>query len=251
MITTNKRGQRAGFSYNGYAAAEQVSNKLDMLSGDQLRSFLSQNNMSLGPNDDDGVNTDWQDEVMQTSISQNHTLSYSGSSENALYDASINFFKNEGIIKTTSNQRTTGKINYEQYLFNDRLLLGFTLFNSIRKQNYFPNASTGNRDLTELFFGNMLQYLPTVTPYNADGSFKENLADNTTNYFQPLGLAKQNKEESTTTTMLANPRLYFEPIDNLSYTLSLSYQDEDISVGQYLDRDSKIVQGFGAYGART
>src|SRR5690606_33026138 len=38
---------------------------------------------------------------------------------------------------------------------------------------------------------------------------------------------------------------------NLSYTLSLSYQNEDISVGQYLDRESKIVQGFGGYGART
>jgi iron complex outermembrane receptor protein len=251
IITTNKRGQRAGFSYNGYVATEQVSNTLDMLTGDELRNFLSQNNMSLGPNDDDGVNTDWQDVVMRTGISQNHTLSYSGSSESAMYDASINFFKNEGIIKTTSNQRTTGKINYEQYLFEDRLMLGFTLFNSIRQQNYFPNASTGNRDLTELFFGNMFQYLPTVNPYNPDGSFKENLVDNTTSYFNPLALLLQNKEESTTTTIMANPRLSFEPIDNLSYTLSISYQSEDITTGQYLDRDSKIVQGFDGYGART
>lgn len=251
MITTNKRGQRSGFSYNGYAAAEQVSNKLDMLTGDELRDFLSRNNMSLGPNDDDGVNTDWQEEVMQTSISQNHTLSYAGSSENAVYDASINYFKNEGIIKTTSNQRTTGKINYEQYLFNDRLRLGFTLFNSIRKQNYFPNASTGNRSLTELFFGNMLQYLPTVKPYNDDGSFKENLVDNTTSYFNPLALLLQNKEESTRTTILANPRVFFEPVDNLSYTLSISYQNEDITTGQYLDRGSQVVQGFDGYGARA
>ncbi|HLT06883.1 MAG TPA: SusC/RagA family TonB-linked outer membrane protein [Cyclobacteriaceae bacterium] len=251
MITTNKRGQRSGFSYNGYVASEQVSNKLDMLTGDELRSFLATNNMALGPNDDDGVNTDWQDEVMQTSISQNHTLSYSGSNESAVYDASINYFKNEGIIKTTANQRTTGKINYEQYLLNDRLRLGFTLFNSIRKQNYFPNTVTGNRSFTELFFGNMLQYLPTVSPYREDGSFKENLVDNTTSYFNPLALLLQNKEESTTTTILANPRLYFEPIDNLSYTLSISYQNMDVTTGQYLDRGSQVVQGFDGYGART
>lgn len=60
--------------------------------------------------------TDWFDEVTRIGWQTQHNLSVTGGSENTKYLVSGNYFHQEGIIKTNSLSRYTGRINLDQKL---------------------------------------------------------------------------------------------------------------------------------------
>ncbi len=97
-----------------------------MLSGDELRDYLSKNGQTLLTQyNDSGVNTNWQDEVMRTGISHNHNLAFNGSQGNTLYGASINYFDNQGVVKNSNLKRITARGNLESKFFNEAPETGY------------------------------------------------------------------------------------------------------------------------------
>jgi iron complex outermembrane receptor protein len=242
MITTRraKQGQTT-LSYNPYVAFETVSNKIDMLSGDELRDYLAKNGQTLlSQYNDPGANTNWQDEVMRTGVSHNHNLAINGSQGNTLYGASVNYFDNQGIIKTSSLKRVTARGNLESKFFNDRLKLGVTLTNSTTKHvDIDQNA----------LFGNMLTYMPTVNVYRPDGSFTEDFSRG--GYLNPVGIIANNvlksKEEKTLLTGLAEVKI----LKGLVYTLSISGQKEQTGRDIYNNQYSGQAVGAGGRSYRS
>jgi len=88
IMVTTKRGKKGQtqVGYNGYVGVEKVSNKLDMMSADQLRAFLSKNDLAFAPEDDKNANTDWQSAIQRSSaLSHNHNLSLSGGTDHGNY----------------------------------------------------------------------------------------------------------------------------------------------------------------------
>ena len=119
MITTRRAKNNESYvSYNGYAAIEKVSNRIEMLSAEELRDYLAEVNKV--PLDDDGSSINWQDEVMRTGISHNHNISFGHASEKTRYSASANYLNNQGIIKTSSMDRLTARISIEQQALDDQ-----------------------------------------------------------------------------------------------------------------------------------
>jgi TonB-dependent starch-binding outer membrane protein SusC len=237
MITTRraKQGQTM-LTYNPYVAIETVSNKIDMLSGDELRDYLAKNGQTLlSQYNDSGVNTNWQDEVMRTGISHNHNLAFNGSQGSALYGASINYFDNQGIVKNSSLKRVTARGNLENKFFNDRLKLGVSLTNSTTRHNDIAQNS---------LFNNMLTYMPTVSIRRPDGTFTEDLSRG--GYLNPVGILANNvlksKEEKTLLTGLAEVKI----LKGLVYTLSISGQKEQTTRDIYYNAASG--QAVGANG---
>lgn len=224
MITTRraKQGQTT-LSYNPYVAIEKVSNRINMLSGDELRDYLGKNGQNLvSQYNDSGANTNWQKEVMRTGISHNHNLGVNGSVGNTLFGGSINYFDNQGIVKTSSLKRVTARANLESKFFNDRLKLGVSL----------TNSTTRHKDVDQgALFGNMLTYMPTVNVRRPDGTFTEDFSRG--GYLNPVGIIANNdiqwKEEKTLLTGLAEVKI----INGLVYTLSISGQKEQIDSNIY------------------
>ncbi|MBT9395414.1 SusC/RagA family TonB-linked outer membrane protein [Hymenobacter sp. NST-14] len=242
LITTRRQKPSAAVSYSGYVGLEQVSNTLDMLSGDELRGYLEANSKSLSPADNDaGTNTDWQKEVMRTGLSHNHTVSYGGGSEKSAFNASLNYFKREGVMNTSDSERLIGKINLDQKTLQDKLQLRFTLTNSLLTQHL----------ISELVYKNMFTHLPTTNIRNADGTYKENLTR--TQYYNPVALLAQNHEERKINTLLGNASAQLTLLPNLTNTLSLSMQNEAVKGGSYQGRESPVpnaanVTGLAAKG---
>ena len=243
IITTRRQKPNAAVSYSGYVGLEQVSNTIDMLSGDALRGYLEANGKSLSPADnDEGTNTDWQKEVMRTGLSHNHTISYGGGSEKSAFNASINYFKREGVMKTSDSERLIGKINLDQKTLQDKLQLRFTLTNSLLKQHL----------ISDLVYRNMFTHLPTSTIRNAaDGTYKENLTR--TQYYNPVALLEQNQEERKINTLLGSASAQLSLLKNLTNTLNLSLQNEAVQGGSYQGRESPVpnsanVTGLAAKG---
>ena len=237
IITTRRQKPNAAVSYSGYVGVEQVSRQLDVLSGEELRQYLSANGKSLSPADDDaGTNTDWQKEVTRTGLSHNHTISYGGGSEKSSFNASVNYFRREGIIKNSGSERLIGKLNLDQKTLKDRLRLSFALTNSLLKQDL----------VSDLVYKNMLTHLPTTAIRNPDGSFKENLTR--TQYYNPVALLEQNQEERQINTLLGNAGAQLTILPRLTNTLSLSMQREAVQGGAYQSRESPVPNAAGVTG---
>ncbi len=101
IMVTTKRGKKgqAQTTYSGYAGLEKVSNSLQLMNAAQLRAFLAANGSAFSPNDDKGVDTDWQTAIQRpTAFSHNHNISFSGGGEHSTYSASLNYIDKEGIL---------------------------------------------------------------------------------------------------------------------------------------------------------
>ncbi len=234
MITTKrpKQGQTR-LSYSPYVGLETVSNQIDMLTGDQLRDYITKNGQTLASqNNNPGANTNWQKEVQRNGVSQNHNLAISGNSGPTLFGASINYFDNQGIIKTTSLNRVIAKVNVEQKFFNDRFKLGFSIINSTTKHIDVPQGS---------LFGNMLVYMPTVNIKQAGGSYTEDFSRG--GYLNPVGIINNNKIDGKEEKILLSGLAEVRIINGLTYTLSITKQKENSAVNIYNNKNSGLAVG--------
>ncbi|EOZ97141.1 TonB-dependent receptor [Indibacter alkaliphilus LW1] len=243
LVTTRKAQPTYGFIYHAYTGVEQASNSLRMMTGDELRSYLAKNGQSLFPNDNDYsinqgdtafVNTDWQDIVTRTAISQNHTLSYGGGTDRATFNASLNYFNQEGIIRESGRERIIAQFSLDQKGFDDRLNLNFQLTNSLDRQKLVRGE----------VYRQMVSYLPTVNVRNEDGSFKENTIDHTSNYFNPLGILELNQDSRENNTILGFISAKFDVTKQLNINVLGSYQLEKFEGKQYQNSESILPIGY-------
>jgi TonB-dependent starch-binding outer membrane protein SusC len=224
IITTNRPKDGQTFaSYKAYVATESVSNTIKMMSGDQMRSYLTKNGKSLGPADDTGANTDWQDVVSQKGFSQNHNLSFGGGSKSTNYNASINYFDQDGIIKGSGLNRFIGRLSIEQYALKDKLKMGVTLASTQTNSQIVP--------FQDVVLINRLRYLPTVSPLNEDGSYYENLARS--NYYNPLAVIDNATVKNNSKTSLANFKATLKLPAGFSYDVSASIQNNQTNGSEF------------------
>lgn len=242
MVTTRKaKPGEPRLSYSAYAGFEKVSNQIEVLSGDELRKYLADNNRSLNPVDNnEGANTDWQKELTRSAFSHNHNLSLSGNSGKTAYNVSMNYLKNQGIIKDSELERFILRANIDQKYFNDRLRLNVSAVNSVTSTSNIPN---------EVYL-NMLTYLPTVNVRQPDGSFTENFT-RTRGYLNPVSLVENSMLDGKVKTFLGNAMAEAKLFDGLKYTLSVSYQDEQNNNNTYYTRASGLAQGYNGYALRN
>jgi TonB-linked SusC/RagA family outer membrane protein len=246
IIVTTRRAKsgQSRLSYSSYAAVEQVSKSIDVLTGDELRKYLADNGVTplSKPLDDDGSNTDWQKLATRKSYSQNHNLAYSGAGTSSDYGASVNYFKNNGILKNTSLERTIYKGYINQRFFNDRLKLGITLTNSVTKNNDIYQSQV---------LSGILFYLPTVSPFNPDGSYKENYARTGSGTLNPLSLIDNNFIKTDNNKTLINGIAQVDIVKGLKFTVSGSTQREQNNVNSYLNSKSGLAVGSSGVANRA
>ncbi|MNJ87679.1 TonB dependent receptor [compost metagenome] len=244
MISTKNAAKGAAqLSYNAYAATESISNTIDMASADQLRTYLSDNGKKLDVLSDDGSSTDWLNEVTRTGFSHNHNLALSGGGENMSYSGSVNYFNNEGIIKTSAMERFIVRANVEQRMLDNRLKINLNV----------TNSNTTNDRIATQVFNNMFTYLPTVGVKKADGSYYEDptRTTGTGGYYNPVALLYNNTMQGKTNLSLANGSAELNIMDGLDFTTMVSLQSEQINENTYNNRFSMLRQGFKGYAERS
>jgi TonB-linked SusC/RagA family outer membrane protein len=245
VITTKKaKSGQNRLSFNTYFSMQNVSKKIDVLSADQLRQYLKDNGQAplANPLDDDGSNTNWQNLVERTGFSQNQNLSYSGASNNAEYGASVNYFKNEGVIKRTSLERTIYRGYINQHFFDNRLKLSLNVSNSNSNSDDVPQ---------QYLLPGMLFYLPTVSPYNPDGSYKENYQRTGSGPLNPLSLLNNNTLQSNDNKTLVNGIVQVDILKGLKFTASGSTQRDQLNSSSYLNSQSGLAVGLNGVAHRS
>lgn len=235
IIVTTKRekGDHSSVSYNTYVAFDRVAKNLEMMSGDEYRSYVLDNGFSMEPSEDFGVDTDWQKEVQRTGISTNHNISISGGSERTSYNASINYTKNEGVIKGTDMERFIGRSFVETKALNDRLKLSFNVNASITKQNDVPHMTDGKS-----VYDAMNYFLPYSPIKKDDGTWFENTTRS--QYYNPVALIEENTDFTKIKRLQGIGKASIQILPELTYDIDLSYQNEQFLYNKYFSNNSRL-----------
>ena len=238
MITTRRpKAGQSRLAYNAYVAAEKVSKRIDMMTGDELRNYLTANGNPLiqgnnnGNYNDSLANTNWQDQVQRTGLSHNHNIYFGGNTGSTVFGASINYLSNQGIIKTSSLDRTTIRANVEHRAFNDHLKLGLNVV----------NASSNARQIPSQVLSNMLRFMPTLNVKEAGGAYS---SEYTYGLLNPVSLLNNYSNKSRMRTFLANANAEVKILPGLKYTLSLTTQTQDTTTNLYLTSQSELAVGL-------
>ncbi|MFD2556728.1 SusC/RagA family TonB-linked outer membrane protein [Sphingobacterium tabacisoli] len=246
IMVTTKRGSlgKAEINYSGYAATENISNRIDVLSASEYRSFLEKYNMQVAESEA-GYDTDWQAQLYRNGISHNQNLSINGGAETTKYSASINFFKNQGIVKKNDLQRLNGRITLDQSAFDNRLRLGLMVSNS----NTFSNHIDFN------VFNNAAKFLP-VSPIKKDENYSQYggyfQVPGRTNYFNPVAILNQRSENQERNTTLVNGKISVDILSGLVFDLSGSLQRNRYDRYYYQSREDFDPRALGiGYANRT
>ena len=148
-VTTKKGMQgRTQVAYNGSFGISTVYKNLKMLSGDEFRSVASERGISIL---DKGNNTNFQKEIQQTGLQQNHHVAFYGGSSTSSYRVSLGFMDRQGVILNEDMKNFTSNMNMNQKMFDGFFDCELGMFGSILKnhnlvdyQKTFYSAATFN-----------------------------------------------------------------------------------------------------------
>lgn len=164
-----------------------------------------------------GAGTDWQNEVFEVAPIFNVNLDVRGGGSRSTYAVGGSFFDQKGIVggDDASFQRYTGNINYSTEL-NDKLTFNTVLAYSKQERQTLLENTIGS----VLF--NALNMPPTLSPYQADGSFTlaEGLGAEVIN---PIAQIANTYNETYTNRFAGTAGITFEPIEGLTFNSSLPF----------------------------
>lgn len=213
IITTNRSQsgkEMRSINYNGYFAISQIARHIDVLSANQWRGYVRENNLELRA-EDYGANTDWQKAIERTAYTHSHNLSMSSVSAKSGYNASLTYTNSEGVIKKNKLNRLSGSVSGHQYGLNDRLRLDAGITGSIDQWNPIDNR----------IFERALNLNPTVPIRDENGNFTQvggTLNDN------PVELLTNRKNDDSRHRLLGYGKAELEIVDGLKANVIGSYE---------------------------
>lgn len=244
IFVTTKRGKSGApvLAYSGYAASESIANKVNVLNAAEHSQFVADNGLTVAPSET-GHDTDWQKEITRNGFSHNHNVSLTGGSEGTRYNASVNYFNNQGIVKRNGLERIIARAGIDQNAFDNRLKLAVNIANSINNSDHISYD----------IFNGAGRYLPTspIMSSEADnvqygGYFQ---VPGRTSYMNPVAMLNQRDEERSKNTLLGSFKADLTILDGLIWTNVLSYQRTHNDKKYYMHRtdfDSKALgRGYG------
>lgn len=264
IIITTKKGKagkpQINFSANMYV--NTARKRWQVLDGDQYRDVIT----SFWGADSDAAkalgtdNTNWQDQVLRTTVSHDYNLSVGGKAGFLPYRVSGSYTSNSGILKDSQMQRVTAGFNLTPTFFDGLLKVyanvkGYYIRNKFSDEGAVGAAvamdptqpvrryiDSGNEQYPWLYNG----YTTSVTAMNA---FNMNATNN------PLALIKDRRDVADVYRSNGNlqvdyalhflPELHFNL--NLGYDVSKSNEDINVDANSVRAWDGYNQNGAGTY----
>ncbi|MBW8332196.1 MAG: TonB-dependent receptor [Prolixibacteraceae bacterium] len=238
LITTKKgRKDQAVTEYDGYVAVDNVTNVPELLNAQEWRDYATKNSINTAGLDKGG-DTDWFDEIMRTGITQNHSLSLSGSTKSSNYRASISYLNQEGVVKDNVMERYNARMSFNQKALNDKLDLTFT--GVMTQRNYSP---TDTRNFVLAY--NMIPVYPVK---NDDGTWYDNQEYDQGN---PVRNIEYNKQENKNSLYFGNIKADLDIFEGLKASLNVLKQRETNDYSQYYDSQTERGRNDIGYAQRN
>jgi TonB-linked SusC/RagA family outer membrane protein len=158
---------------------------------------------------------DYQDEIFRNSGGTDNNLSISGGNDNTRYFASVNFMKNEGIIKNTDFSRLTGRVRVDQKITNWLdASAGLTYANGY--SNELPN---GNVFWSPTNAVNITNNIFNISEKDINGNYKA--VERVASRINPYDIIDNIKNSQETNRIIADVQLTAHPVDGLTLSYIL------------------------------
>ena len=162
IITTVKgaQGTPAKVTYNGYVSFKKPFKKYPMMDGptySKFRQYAGLYKNSL--DEDDNINTDWQDLYYKTGVGYSHDISVAGGTNGGSYSFGAGYYHDESVVPTEGYNRISIRGNFDQKV-GQWFRFGLSTNNSYRKTEGVNNMYA------------VLASTPISSPYDKDGNLK-------------------------------------------------------------------------------
>jgi TonB-linked SusC/RagA family outer membrane protein len=238
IIITTKRGKagKTTVTFNNYVSVATISNRLDLLDANGYRSEVSRikgdasfADKTRFPTDPqgNGYSTDFTDEVTKAAPIQNHEFAIMGGTDQLSYRGSVNYIKQDGIVKNTGLERFTGRINLDQKALNNKLSIQYNL--AFTNQN----SKLANNDiLTRATL--MTPVSPVYDEMNAlggkFGGYYE--VDGAFDLFNPVAMQKNYHNDDVKKTFVGGVNLKYEVLPGLTLGANGAFKNENTQNSQ-------------------
>ncbi len=246
ITTKGGKGNKGSFQFSASTSIASVAKKYDLLTASDFISSIKDIKKKAGLSDADiadqlktinkGANTDWQDEIFRTAISQNYNLGWGIGRKSTNVRLSGSYDKQQGTIKKTGLTRLTGKLNFTQKFLNDKLRFDLNSTVSNVKNQYPP--LTNNAGYQGSLIGAAITFNPTYPISTGNGFYDP--GDGNRNPVQMLTYFNDN---DNITRYLNNLSGTVELVSGLTYKATLGY---DRSIGERLSfADPRLTSAYG------
>ena len=228
LITTKKGNPNKG-EYNDFfnrvdlssqVSFDKVANTVNLMTADDMRSYADK--IGAGTSFiDGGANTDWQDEIYRTGVSYSTNLSLSGGNAKTNYVGAITRADWQGVMKGTSKDRTTVRLNINHKAFKDRVTFTGGVIAAFENNDYESYSGWGKEDIIY----QALSRNPTDPVYNPDGSYYK--SSRVFNYENPIAVINEITNTRNANKFLGNFRADWEIIDGLVASANFAYIRDD------------------------
>lgn len=177
IMVTTKSGSTGNskIGYNGYYGVQNVAHKIDLLTPQEYQTVLNELIAEGASSASDQVTTlqdggtDWQEELFHKNAAvQNHNLSIRGGKDKVNYYASLNYFDQDGVVKSSGYKRYGAKINLNINPF-EQLQLGINLNSTYDRNNYMSTGFGINGEAGAIYCA--LNFDPSLAVKNAEGNY--------------------------------------------------------------------------------
>lgn len=248
FITTKKGRKGQGIQFGASTSIGNAAKTYDLLDRTGFLKGVESVGSNASPASSGGVdygaNTDWQNEILRTSVSQNYNLAFGGGNDNANYRASVAYDDQQGIIKNTSLKRFTGRVNASKSFFNQRVKLELQSLISNVKDQFAP--ITNNAGFNGSLIGAAIQTNPTIPVRDDQGRYfdlngYENGFPKGNSFRNPVSLLNQIDDRDNINRYLNNITLTVKLFTGISYKGNFG---ADISRGERKTYYDPTIVGF-------
>ena len=228
IIITTKSSKSGEFKYQFSSATTTYSavDKVDVLSADSFRDLVN----STGDGDAIGrlgeESTDWQDEIYDTAIGIDYSMSASGQLIGMPLRLSLGVSDHDGILSGDNIERKTASFNFRPE--SGKLKMSFNSLISITDNVFANRGAIGNAISFDPTQGVFFPYdQNTAPPYGGYNSWIDPVTGSQYNLAptNPVALLNLRDDRSTVNRVISNGKFDYSITDELVATVKLGLDD--------------------------
>lgn len=252
IITTKSGSKQLRVALNTQVGYSTLPGKIDVFSADEYRTLIMERRPEMAPLLGD-ANTDWQEEIYEEAVTQNHNLAIEGTPiRNLPIRFSVNHSNQPGLRLTSEFQRNAAGLNLTPRLFNDNLRITVNA-NVSQEKNRFAEGQEGTA----------LSFDPTQPVYDANAPFGgyfqywEDNGDGVLNASDltplapgnPVAALQQRRSVSEVIRLYGNVKFDYQMpfLPELSAVVNLGIDDASADGSVSWDEASLITQPDGSF----
>jgi TonB-linked SusC/RagA family outer membrane protein len=165
------------------------------------------------------ANTNWQDEVFQTGLISQNSLTISGSTERTSTLVDLAFYDEKGTIITTGFKKVNVRVNNSINFFDTKLKIGENVM--LMRTSYKPTPADAARSVIAL----SSDIIPMMPVYKTDGTFAGPLGAGFSDRANPVHMADVNKNNRNLNNgVFGNLFMEIKPLKNLLFRSNIGLE---------------------------